>query len=66
VIRLIGGEMSGWTEDRPPAGGPLLAYVLDQLPAGTEVLVAGPHDAGLIAGLAARATVTCLLRAEAD
>jgi SAM-dependent methyltransferase len=64
MIRMIGGEMAAWTEDRPPAGGALLAHLVDRLPPGTNVLVAGPHDAALIDALARRATVTCLVRSQ--
>jgi hypothetical protein len=66
MIRLIGGEMPSWTEDRPPVGGALLGYVVDQLPARTRVLVAGPHEDALIDALAQRATVTCLVRSQPD
>jgi hypothetical protein len=66
VIRLIGGEMPGWTEDRPPAGGALVGYLADQLPAGVSVLVAGPHEHALIDALAARTSVTCLVRSQPE
>ncbi|GAA2619350.1 methyltransferase domain-containing protein [Paractinoplanes durhamensis] len=66
MIRLIGGEMPGWTEDRPPAGGALLRYVIDQLPDGADVLMAGPHDEALVDALATRASVTCLVRSQPD
>ncbi|MEU8815533.1 hypothetical protein [Actinoplanes sp. NPDC048796] len=65
-MEMIGGEMPSFTEDRPPAGGALFGYLADQLPDGAEVLVAGPHDAALVDALAARATVTCLLRSQPD
>jgi hypothetical protein len=64
VIQLIGGEMPGWAEPRPPAGGGLLSYLTAQLPAGATVLVAGPHDDTLIDALAARTSVTCLVRSQ--
>jgi SAM-dependent methyltransferase len=64
VIRLIGGEMPAWTEDRPPAGGSLLRHLADRVPAGAAVLIAGPHEDTLIDALAARATVTCLVRSQ--
>jgi SAM-dependent methyltransferase len=64
VIRLIGGEMPGFAEDRPPAGGALLGHLAGRLPAGVRVLVAGPHEPGLVDELAARATLTCLVRSE--
>ena len=63
-MRLIGGEMPSWTEDRPPVGGALYAYVAGQLPAGASVLVAGPHDDALVDALHARTSVTCLLRSQ--
>ena len=66
MIRLIGGEMPGWNEDRPPAGGALYGYLTDQLPAGSRVLVAGPHDPALIEALAARTAVTCLVRSQPE
>lgn len=66
MIRLIGGEMPGWNEDRPPAGGALYGYLADQLPAGAGVLVAGPHDDALIETLAARTAVTCLVRSQPE
>ncbi|MFC7274243.1 hypothetical protein ACFQS1_09650 [Paractinoplanes rhizophilus] len=68
MITLIGGEMAGFAEDRPPAGGALLghlaAHLAGQLPAGTTVLVAGPHEPALVGELAAHASVTCLVRSE--
>ncbi|MCU7729736.1 hypothetical protein ODJ79_38970 [Actinoplanes sp. KI2] len=66
MIRLIGGEMPGWSEDHPPAGGALYGYLAEQLPAGSSVLVAGPHEDALIDALAARATVTCLVRSQPE
>ncbi|XVV13164.1 class I SAM-dependent methyltransferase [Actinoplanes sp. CA-131856] len=65
-MEMIGGEMPSFTEDRPPAGGALYGYLAGLLPDGAEVLVAGPHDDALIGALAARATVTCLLRSQPD
>ncbi|WP_433373626.1 hypothetical protein ACQPZX_02275 [Actinoplanes sp. CA-142083] len=64
MITLIGGEMPGFAEERQPAGGALLGYVAAQVPDGVNVLVAGPHEAALVDELAARATVTCLVRSE--
>ncbi len=61
---MIGGEMPTFTEDRPAVGGALFGYLADQLPDGASVLVAGPHDDALIDALAARATVTCLVRSQ--
>jgi SAM-dependent methyltransferase len=66
MIRMIGGEMAAFTEVRAPAGGALYGYLVDQLPAGADVLVAGPHTVDLVEALAARATVTCLLRSQPD
>jgi len=64
VIRLIGGEMPDWNENRPPAGGALLRHLADRLPAGATVLIAGPHEDALIDALAARGAVTCLVRSQ--
>ncbi len=66
MIEMIGGEMPSFTEDRARAGGALFAYLVDQLPAGAEVLVAGPHTDALIDAVAARSTVTCLVRSEPE
>lgn len=66
MIRLIGGEMASWTEDRPPVGGALAAHLADQLPAGISVLIAGPHEDTLIDALAARTSVTCLVRSQPE
>ena len=65
-MRLIGGEMPSWTEDRPPVGGALFAHLADQLPAGAHVLIAGPHDDALVDALHARTPVTCLRRSQTD
>ncbi|MEV6347051.1 hypothetical protein [Actinoplanes sp. NPDC051851] len=64
MIRLIGGEMPDFTEVRPAAGGALYRYVTGLVPAGSRVLVAGPHDGALIGALAGTTTVTCLIRSE--
>ncbi|MFI5894414.1 hypothetical protein ACIA5D_30365 [Actinoplanes sp. NPDC051513] len=64
MIRLIGGEMPGFAEDRPPAGGALLGYLTGRMPAGVSVLVAGPHEPALVDELAVRTSVTCLVRSE--
>ncbi|MGK5680483.1 hypothetical protein [Actinoplanes sp. URMC 104] len=66
MIEMIGGEMPSFTEDRPRAGGALFGYLAGQLPAGAEVLIAGPHTDELIDALAARAAVTCLVRSEPE
>jgi len=66
MMRLIGGEMPSWTEERPPVGGALYAYIADQVPAGASVFVAGPHDDALVDALHARTSVTCLLRSQTD
>ena len=61
---MIGGEMPGFGEERPPAGGALLGYVAGRLPAGARVLAAGPHENALIDALAARTILTCLVRSQ--
>lgn len=66
MIRLIGGEMPAFTETSAPAGGVLYRYLADQLPAGADVLVAGPHSDDLVDALAERARVTCLLRSQPE
>ncbi|MEU8656875.1 hypothetical protein [Actinoplanes philippinensis] len=66
MIRMIGGEMPEYAEEHPPAGGVLFRHLLDRLPTGIRVLVAGPHDAGLISALAERRDVTCLVRSQPD
>ena len=66
MIRLIGGEMPAFAEDRPPVGGALYAYLVDQLPAGADVLIAGPHTDDLVDALHARTKVTCLVRSQPE
>jgi SAM-dependent methyltransferase len=66
MIQMIGGEMPAFTEPRAPVGGALHRYLLDQLPAGADVLIAGPHADDLIGALAERTRVTCLLRSQPD
>jgi hypothetical protein len=66
MIRMIGGEMPEYAEEHPPAGGVLHRHLLDRLPTGIRVLVAGPHDTGLISALAERRDVTCLVRSQPD
>jgi hypothetical protein len=61
---MIGGEMPAFVEDEPAVGGALFGYLVDQLPAGGRVLVAGPHDDALVDALAARCAVTCLVRSQ--
>jgi hypothetical protein len=64
--RLIGGEMAGWTEESPVAG-PMLERLLALLvPDGSRVLLAGPHALSLVDAVAARASVTCLVRSQSD
>ncbi|SDT72022.1 class I SAM-dependent methyltransferase [Actinoplanes derwentensis] len=63
---MIGGEMPEYAEEHPPASGPLYRHLADRLPTGIRVLVAGPHDAGLVRALADRREVTCLLRSRPD
>ncbi len=58
--------MPSFTEDRPRAGGALFAYLAGRVPAGAEVLIAGPHTDELIDAVAAHATVTCLVRSEPE
>ncbi|GAA1590441.1 class I SAM-dependent methyltransferase [Actinoplanes couchii] len=66
MITMIGGEMPEYAEEHPPAAGPLYRHLADRLPAGIRVLVAGPHDTGLVRALADRREVTCLLRSRPD
>ena len=66
MITMIGGEMPEYAEQRPPAGGRLHRHLTGRLPTGIRVLVAGPHDAGLIRALADHREVTCLLRSQPD
>ncbi|WP_433793155.1 hypothetical protein [Actinoplanes sp. CA-252034] len=66
MIRMIGGEMPEYSEEHPPAGGVLLRHLLERLPTGIRVLVAGPHDIGLIGALAERRDVTCLVRSQPE
>lgn len=60
-VTPIGGEIVGWsdlepdpgTAARPALGGPLPGHLLAELPAtGDRILVAGPHELELIAGVA--------------
>jgi hypothetical protein len=66
MIRMIGGEMPEYAEERPPAGGALHRHLVERLPTGIRVLVAGPHDTGLLGALADRREVTCLIRSQPD
>ncbi|WP_229076200.1 hypothetical protein [Actinoplanes sp. DH11] len=66
MIRMIGGEMPEFAERLPAAGGDLYRHLAGRLPAGAHVLVAGPHEPGLIEALADGRTVTCLLRSQPD
>src|SRR4051812_2613059 len=63
---MIGGEMPSFTEDQPRAGGAVFGYLADRLPDGAPGLVAGPHDDALIDALAARCSVTCLVRSRSE
>jgi hypothetical protein len=69
TVRLIGGEMTDWT-DPSPVSGPMLGRLLDLLrplvPADGRVLVAGPHALSLVDTLAVFASVTCLVRSRSD
>ncbi|MBO3743727.1 hypothetical protein [Actinoplanes flavus] len=66
MITLIGGEMPAYAEERPPAGGPLLRHLVERLPTGIRVLVAGPHRDTLLRAVADRREVTLLLRSRPD
>jgi hypothetical protein len=66
MITMLGGEMPEYAEEHPPAGGPLYRHLLERLPTGIRVLVAGPHHTGLITALADRREVTCLVRSQPD
>lgn len=65
---VVRGEIQPWT-DRNPTGGPVLtAFLADLLPAvAGRVLVAGPHDTGVLDLVAGRSgDVTVLLRSVSD
>ncbi|MEU4157008.1 hypothetical protein [Actinoplanes sp. NPDC026670] len=65
---VVRGEIQPWTDDAP-AGGPALAALLaDLLPAAAgRVLLAGPHDSGVLDLVASRsADVTVLRRSVSD
>ncbi|MEV4282221.1 hypothetical protein [Actinoplanes xinjiangensis] len=65
---VVRGEIQPWT-DADPAGGPVLAaFLADLLPAAVgRVLLAGPHDTGVLDVLAGRSTdVTVLRRSVSD
>ncbi|WP_433828155.1 hypothetical protein ACQP2E_01840 [Actinoplanes sp. CA-015351] len=66
MIRMIGGEMPEYAEEHPPARGLLYRHLTSRLPAGAEVLVAGPHDVTLLAALSDGRKVTCLVRSQPD
>ncbi|GGN40943.1 SAM-dependent methyltransferase [Actinoplanes campanulatus] len=66
MITLIGGEMPEYAEQRPPAGGPLYRRLIDRLPTGIRVLIAGPHSGALVRAVADRREVTLLLRSRPD
>ncbi|GIF15229.1 class I SAM-dependent methyltransferase [Actinoplanes teichomyceticus] len=66
MIQLIGGEMPEYAEELPPAGGPLLRHLAARVPTGSRILLAGPHEADLVAALAPGREVTCLLRSHPD
>jgi SAM-dependent methyltransferase len=70
-LRLIGGEMLAWSDPRPARGRVLAHFARAACPPDGRVLVAGPHERGLIedlasAGAGGGAAVTCLLRSYAD
>jgi hypothetical protein len=65
---IVRGEIQPWT-DRDATGGPVLtAFLADLLPAAAgRVLVAGPHDTGVLELVASRSEdVTVLLRSVSD
>ncbi|WP_433532349.1 class I SAM-dependent methyltransferase [Micromonospora sp. CA-263727] len=65
-VALPGGEMLGWSDQRGGAGNdPLAALAARLVPAGAQVLLAGPHHLALLDALA-HARVTCLLRGYPD
>ncbi|MEV6600232.1 hypothetical protein AB0M36_25795 [Actinoplanes sp. NPDC051346] len=68
-MRHIGGEMAGWS-DPAPAGGAAYGCLIEALrplvPPGGRVLVAGPHEPGLIGALPVGANVTLLVRGDRD
>ncbi|MEU4694438.1 hypothetical protein [Actinoplanes sp. NPDC023714] len=66
MIRMIGGEMPEYAEELPHAGGALYRHLTARLPAGAEVLVAGPHDTALLEALADGRGLTCLVRSQPD
>lgn len=69
AVRLIGGEMIEWSDTGHdlPGGEALEALILNSVPAGGDVLLAGPHRAELVGLLLAHcARVTCLLRSLPD
>ncbi|GIE35543.1 hypothetical protein Ait01nite_085880 [Actinoplanes italicus] len=66
MITMLGGEMPEYAEEHAPAGGPLYRHLLERLPTGIRVLIAGPHDTDLIGALADRRDVTCLVRSQPD
>ena len=64
---IVRGEIQPWT-DQAPTGGPVLtAFLADLLPASAgRILVAGPHDNGVLELAASRGAVTVLLRSVSD
>ncbi len=70
-IEVVRGEMQPWsdyTEQQPPASGPVLLRLLDDvLPDAATALIIGPHEAAVIEAVAARsARVTVLVRSVSD
>jgi len=65
---LIGGEMYGWSDlgSRAAGGAPAFLFGAEPLPTGGHVLVAGPHDTGLVRRLTQTAEVSWLTRSHPD
>ncbi|MCN0178077.1 class I SAM-dependent methyltransferase [Salinispora arenicola] len=67
-VILTGGEMLAWSDlrtEEPTDSGPLGALAAHVVPAGTRVLLAGPHEPAFLDRLT-HAEVTCLLRSRLD
>jgi hypothetical protein len=68
-VQLIGGELPTWSDlRRPLPGGPLIDALAERtVPIGSRVLLAGPHQAGLVELLLDRtAHLSCLVRSVPD
>jgi hypothetical protein len=71
TVEVVPGEMQPWSDaegSRPPAGGPALRALLDDvLPRASRALIAGPHERDVVELVAARSEyVTVLLRSVSD